>query len=209
MRSPRRGVCVLVSGGVESAAMLDRYLARGFVVHPLFVRCGFWWEEVELAWMRRLLRGLKSSRLRPLAVSGAHALAGAGPGHWAFGRRRAPGARAAYDSVYLPGRNLTLLSCAASLCAQRGLGLAAIGSMKGNPFPDATPEFFRGFERLARASFGVRLRVEAPFRRLGKRQVVAAFPGARYDLTFSCLRPAGLAHCGRCSKCAERREAVA
>lgn len=203
-----RGVCVLVSGGVESAALLARSLERGDLIHPLFVRCGFWWEDVELHWLRRQLRALRSPRLMPLIVADAHHLAGARPGHWAFGGGRAPGAKAAYDSVFLPGRNLSLLSCAAALCAERGLSRVAIGTMGGNPFADATPAFRRGFERLARASFGRRLAVEAPFKAMSKDQVVARFSGARYDLTFSCVRPKGREHCGRCSKCAERRSAI-
>lgn len=209
MSATKRDVCVLVSGGVESAALLTRYLERGDRVHPLFVRCGFWWERVELSWMRRFIRTLGSSRLAPLAVADAHSLSGVGPQHWGFGRSRPPDADAPYDSVYLPGRNLVLLSCAAALCAQRGISRVALGSMRGNPFRDASSAFFQRFERVLLDSYGVRLRVETPFRRMSKRRVVAAHPGARFDLTFSCLRPRGLAHCGKCSKCAERREAVA
>ena len=204
-----RGIVVLVSGGVESAALLAMHLERGDRVHPLFVRCGFWWEDVELHWLRRQLRALKSRRLAPLTVADVHHLAGVGPGHWGFGRSKAPSARAAYDSVFLPGRNLVLLTCAAAQCAELGLSRVSIGSMKGNPFADASRSFFRRVERVARDSFGVRVRVETPFRSLGKRQVVARFPKARFDLSFSCIDPRGKAHCGRCSKCEERREAVA
>jgi 7-cyano-7-deazaguanine synthase len=201
-----RDVVILASGGVESAALLARALERGDRVHPLFVRCGFWWEDVELHWLKRQLRALPD--VLPLAVADARAFAGVSKGHWAVGDRRPPGARAAYDSVYLPGRNLTLLACAAALCASRKIHRAAIGSMKGNPFRDAKPSFFKTMEKAALDSFGVRLRVEAPLRGMTKRQVVARWPDARWDLTFSCLRPKGFVHCGRCSKCAERRGAV-
>lgn len=198
-------MCVLVSGGVESAALLASYLERGERVHPLFVRCGFWWEEAELAACRRLLRALRGPRLERLAVADARAFSAVPPGHWALTGRRPPGARAAYDSVYLPGRNLTLLSCAAALCARRGLGRAALGCLKGNPFRDASPAFFRAVAAAIRASYGRPFVVETPLRALSKRQVVARWPDAPYALTLSCLHPLRGKPCARCSKCEERR----
>jgi 7-cyano-7-deazaguanine synthase len=33
--------------------------------------------------------------------------------------------------------------------------------------------------------------------------------GLPLELTFSCLRPVGGLHCGRCNKCAERRRGFA
>jgi 7-cyano-7-deazaguanine synthase len=30
-----------------------------------------------------------------------------------------------------------------------------------------------------------------------------------WELTFSCIRPIGIRHCGRCNKCEERRRAFA
>ena len=52
----------------------------------------------------------------------------------------------AYDTpdedVYLPGRNLVLLTKAGVLAASRELSRIALGPLAGNPFPDATPDFF-------------------------------------------------------------------
>jgi 7-cyano-7-deazaguanine synthase in queuosine biosynthesis len=49
--------------------------------------------------------------------------------------------------VYLTGRNIVLLSKAGIYCAQRKLSRMAIGPLAGNPFPDATPEFFATMSR--------------------------------------------------------------
>ena len=46
------------------------------------------------------------------------------------------------DAVFMPGRNIVLIGLAAVWCSTRGVGAVAIGSLGGNPFPDATPEFF-------------------------------------------------------------------
>jgi 7-cyano-7-deazaguanine synthase len=77
----------------------------------------------------------------------------------------------------------------------------AVGSLAGNPFPDATPRFFRAFARLSG------IRVIAPFRQLTKEQVIRRYRHLPLHLSFSCLAPVRGRHCGRCNKCAERRRA--
>jgi 7-cyano-7-deazaguanine synthase len=49
----------------------------------------------------------------------------------------------------------------------------------------------------------------APFADLRKQDVVqiGADLGVPFELTLSCMNPAGLTHCGLCSKCRERRDA--
>jgi 7-cyano-7-deazaguanine synthase len=112
-----------------------------------------------------------------------------------------PGAKTRDEAVYLPGRNLLLLSKAAVFCALHKIPVIAVGSLGHNPFRDATPAFFRDFARVS----GVQ--VVAPFRRLTKVQVVRRGRGLPLHLSFSCLAPKRGRHCGRCNKCAERRRA--
>jgi 7-cyano-7-deazaguanine synthase len=120
-----------------------------------------------------------------------------------------PGAKTPDEAVYLPGRNLLLLSKAAVFCAKRGIGAIAVGSLGHNPFPDATPKFFRGFAASAGHALGVRLKVIAPFRALTKEQVIRR--GIRLHLplhlSFSCIAPQNGRPCGHCNKCAERERA--
>ena len=54
---------------------------------------------------------------------------------------------------------------------------------------------------------GGSVRVRRPYADLGlhKRDVLRRGAGLPLEHTFSCLRPAGGRHCGRCNKCAERR----
>lgn len=196
-------VCLLVSGGLDSAALLAELLSRGREVHPLYVRCGMVWEEAELFWLRRQLRALAGPRLRPLCVVQAPMAPLLAP-HWSLTGRRVPPAGSPWDSVHLPGRNLLLLSEAGILCWRRGLRTIALAVLKGNPFLDARPAFFKAMEAALRESLGVRLSVTAPYRLLSKREVGRRVPALPWALTFSCLKPRGLRPCGGCSKCEER-----
>lgn len=199
----KRPVVVLTSGGEDSGVLADELSAAGRVVHPLFVRCGFVWESDELRRLRRQLAALRRPTLRPLTVLGAEALL-VPQGHWSRGGRGTPTDHDAWDSVYLPGRNQLLITCAASLAHRVGAREIALATLKGNPFPDATSAFFRLMERVVADSFKLRVRVTAPYRALSKEQVRRRRPDFPFHLTFSCLRPRRGRECGRCSKCAER-----
>lgn len=205
-RASGRRVVALVSGGVDSAALVEHYLESGLEVHPLYVRCGFVWESAELHWLRRLLRERAGPRLRSLVVMDARDQCRWGR-HWSVSGRGAPSKDASWDSVHLPGRNYLLWGCAASLCARVGAGRAAIGSLCGNPFADAAPAFRRAAASLLAQSFGIKLVLEAPLWRRSKSDLSRLWPRLKRAHSFSCLKPRGLVPCGRCSKCAESRGA--
>lgn len=206
--TPRGGaVCVLVSGGLDSAVLAHAMARRHARVFPLYVRAGLRWEPVEEYWLRRFLKAVDADgTIQPLTVARLP-VADVYGAHWGLTGRGVPGAGSADGAVYLPGRNLLLLSKAAVFCAVRGIPAVAMGPLKGNPFPDATPAFFRGFARLAGRALEFPLRVLTPLAHLSKMQVIRSANGLPLELTFSCMRPAGRLHCGRCNKCEERRRA--
>jgi 7-cyano-7-deazaguanine synthase len=218
LNAHRSSVCVLVSGVLDSCVMLAEWARRYRKVSPLFVRQGLVWEEAELRHLRRFLREIIANPapgrprrncaaiVRPLTT--LHLPVGDLYGqHWSITGRRVPGPRTADEAVYLPGRNLLLLSKAAIFCAQHRIGTIAIGSLGHNPFPDATARFFRDFSRAAGEALAFRFRVTAPFRRLTKLQVIQRGHRWPLHLSFSCLSPRRGIHCGRCNKCAERQRA--
>lgn len=196
-------VCVLASGGVDSSVLVADLLKKGYQVSPLYMRSGLRWEDVEMFWVRRFLRSLSSRRLRPLTILD-------GPetvlpqSHWSRGGKRVPSASARWDSIYLPGRNLQLLSQAGAFCEVNRLDAIALATLKGNPFPDATPRFFKAMESALKEAVGRRIRILVPYAKLTKAQVARRVPGLRLDLTFSCIKPRGQKHCGKCTKCFER-----
>jgi 7-cyano-7-deazaguanine synthase len=200
-------VCVLASGGFDSGVLLADLLERGYEVHPLYVSSGFYWEKAELHWLKRFLRSRRRGRLKPLTIAETPVRWFMGA-HWSLTGKGVPSSRAAWDSVYLPGRNLLLLSQAGVFAAERGLPLIVIGVLRGNPFADSKPSFLKGMETAISRAMRFRLRVAAPYATLGKADIsrVAARLDERFaaGLTFSCLRPRGVESCGSCSKCAER-----
>ena len=197
---------VLASGGLDSAVLLVRLLRAGQRVWPVYVRCGFVWEAAELYWLRRFLRAVRSSRLLPLHVIEVPFQDMYGP-RWSFTGRGAPGLRSADTAVYLPGRNVLLLSHAAVAGARRNITRFALGTLRGNPFGDASPQFFRAMSRALSLALGRPVAILAPLVRLRKAALVRAASDLPIHLTFSCLRPRGPGACGRCNKCAERMRA--
>ena len=200
--------CLLISGGLDSGCLLHQFLSRGARVFPLYLRCGLRWEAAELHWLRRFLRAVRSPRLLPLQVAALPLQAVYGA-HWSLTGRRVPGAASADRAVYLPGRNALLLSVSAILCAQRGVSTIALGLLKGNPFGDASPGFLRQMAACLTQALDHPIRILTPLRSMRKAHVIRLARTMPLALTFSCLQPRGLRHCGRCNKCAERRHAFA
>ena len=204
-------VCVLASGGLDSAVLLGT-LARRHVVHPLYVRCGLAWERAEQRLLARFLAALRTRhgrRVAPLArldLPVAPLYCGA---HWSVSGRGVPGRRAALSSNFLPGRNLLLGGLGAVHCARHRIPVLALAVLADNPFPDATPAFLAALGRLASQALRRRVAIRAPFRRLEKAAVIRRGRDLPLALTLSCARPRGLWHCGRCTKCAERQHAFA
>jgi len=197
-------VCALVSGGVDSAILAWKLMQDGSEVHPVYVRAGMAWESVEQTWLERYLDAIAAPKLRPLRAL-SFPLDDIYESHWSLGRSDGPGYDAPDEAVYLPGRNLVLISKAAVYCALNGIDRIALGLLVANPFPDATDAFFTHLERAISAGLALDLRIERPLSALHKADVVRMGAHLPLTLTFSCIRPAGEWHCGDCNKCAERQ----
>ena len=200
---------MLSSGGLDSVVLVADLARQGGVV-PLYVSVGLAWEADEQAALSRLLQAppFTGGRVAPL-VPLAFDMRDVYPDtHWAV-RGVAPAFDTPDEDVYLEGRNVILFSKAAVYMARRGLSRLSIGTLAGNPFPDATPAFFDAMARALGEGLAAPIRIEAPYARLSKADVITlgARLGVPLELTLSCMQPAGAVHCGRCSKCRERRDA--
>jgi 7-cyano-7-deazaguanine synthase len=199
-------VAVLVSGGVDSALLVAHFIDRAQVVQPLYVRFGLVWEEAEEAHLRRFLTTLPAPRTRPLVTLEFPIADVYGP-HWSISQDSVPNDQTSDDAVYLPGRNVLLLAKSSVWCALHDVRTIALGTLKGNPFPDASDEFFQTFDALASLALSVPLEVVTPFAHLSKPDVLAQAGSLELYRTFSCINPKQMLHCGRCNKCGERRRA--
>lgn len=202
------GTAVLCSAGLDSAVLLADEATRGPVT-PVYVGVGLAWEADERAALARLLEAPPlAGRTAPAQVVTFDMRDVYPASHWAI-----RGVPPAYDTpdedVYLVGRNLVLLTKAAVLCAQLGLSRIVLGPLAGNPFPDASPEFFAAIARAASLGLATPIAVDAPYRTLEKSDVIrrGVALGVPLALTLSCMNPRHGVHCGACSKCRERHDA--
>lgn len=205
-----RQTAVLLSAGLDSAVLAAAEL-RGARVHPIYVSAGLAWEGEELRALDRLLASAPfAGRVAPL-VRLAFSVEDVYPAsHWAL-RGEPPAFDTADEDVYLTGRNVVLLSKAAIYCAQERIPRIALGPLAGNPFPDATREFFNAMARALSLGLAHDLEVATPFAAMHKVDVVrlGVELGVPLERTLSCMNPRDGLHCGRCSKCRERCDAFA
>jgi 7-cyano-7-deazaguanine synthase len=116
--------------------------------------------------------------------------------------------------VYLTGRNLVLLTKAGVFAATRQASRIALGPLAGNPFPDATPDFFAAMARALSLGLNHGVEIATPLVHMHKDAVIrlGAELGVPLALTLSCMNPIDASvplHCGQCSKCRERRDGFA
>jgi 7-cyano-7-deazaguanine synthase len=199
---------VLVSGGLDSV-VLAASEAQHDVVQPVYVRSGLAWEPIEKAFLDRFLAEYRPPHPFLPLVHLELPIGDVYPQtHWAI-RGAPPAADTPDEDVYLVGRNITLLSKAGIYCAVAGLDRIAMGQLRGNPFPDATPAFFSAMARALSLGLDHPLEVTFPFLSKNKADVIrlGAALDVPFELTLSCMNPKDSRHCGACSKCRERRDA--
>ena len=202
---------MLFSGGLDSAVLLADACAQGTgrTVQPIYVSAGLAWEGVELATATRLLQAApyagKALSLAFLSVDMRDVYPAT---HWAV-QGAAPGYHTPDRDVYIEGRNVVLLAKASVYMARAGAARVLLGTLAGNPFPDATPAFFDAMSRALSLGLGTPIGIEAPFASMQKSDVIRLGQrlGVPLELTMSCMQPQQGMHCGRCSKCREREEA--
>ena len=200
---------VLFSGGLDSAVLVAMAAHDG-PVQPLYVSVGLAWEAAEREVAARFLASLPAGRVLPMVSLRVDMTDVYPPTHWAV-RGEAPAFDTPDEDVYLEGRNVILLSKAAVFMARAHIERVWIGPLAGNPFPDATGEFFAAFARALSIGVAAPIEVVAPFAALHKADVIrrGRALGVALELTLSCMQPQRGLHCGRCSKCRERRDAFA
>jgi len=196
---------LLISGGLDSAILLGDLLAREVHVQPIYVRCGLRWEVQEQTYLRRFLDAIAQPRLDAL-VTFECPMADVYGEHWSLSGY-VPDATTPDEAVYLPGRNLLLLLKAAVWCQIRGIPELALAPLGSNPFPDASQRFFDHLLVALNCTSNSTIRLNRPFAKMHKQEVMRL--GCRLPLqwTFSCIDPQSDLHCGRCNKCWERQSA--
>jgi len=199
-------VGLLLSGGLDSAILLGHLLAAGRRVQPFYIRSHLHWEAAEERAARRFVAAMRHDRSSEL-VTLDMPVADLYHDHWSVTGRGAPGAATPDEAVYLPGRNALLIVKAALWCQMHDVGELALAPLASNPFADATDSFFDALETTLSLASEKAIKIQRPFGQLTKRDVMLLGRDMPLELTFSCLAPVGMEHCGECNKCAERQAA--
>lgn len=176
---------VLLSGGIDSAALAHTLKTQGYDVVGLFIDYGQAARVAESTAVEALAEPL-GIEVRTIKVSEP---TGFGAGE-------------------LIGRNAFLILTAIFLgCVHHGL--IAIGIHAGTPYFDCTPAFVDQMKRLVEEHTDGRLTLVAPFVDWHKPQIVSYFRDAGLPIapTYSC-ESGTIPPCGTCASCRDR-EALA
>jgi 7-cyano-7-deazaguanine synthase len=211
---------VLLSGGLDSAAVLAWMRREGFACYALSFRYGQR-HGVELARAAEMARALGAVEHKvaeiDLRAFGGSALTA----DIAVPKDRADGEIAhGVPITYVPARNTIFLAFALAYAETLGSSDIAIGvnAIDYSGYPDCRPEFIEAFERLANlatkagAQDGARFRIHTPLQRLSKAEIVrlAVELGVPVGRTLSCYDPsADGTPCGHCDACILRRKGFA
>ncbi|AEH25153.1 7-cyano-7-deazaguanine synthase QueC [Pyrococcus yayanosii] len=127
-------------------------------------------------------------------------------------------ARETAKSVWVPARNLVLISVAASFLDALGGGDIIVGfnAEEGQTFSDNTPEFVARVNEALKYATMNPVRVVAPLINLDKRGIAKLLKelNAKYEYSNSCYMPQGFTedgkpiHCGRCESCVRRHRGL-
>lgn len=117
-------------------------------------------------------------------------------------------------STYVPFRNGLFLSAASSMALSLDCDLLCYGAHSddaaGSAYPDCSQDFVDAMAHAIDLGTGGMLRMEAPFVRLTKADIVEVglCLGVPYELTWSCYE-GGDVPCGVCATCIDRARAFA
>ena len=198
-------IAVLTSGGLDSAILLAD-LATSNKIHPIYVRSGLRWENEEINSLQNFIDAINNpliSEIVTLSIDGSSLY---GKTHWSI-QGQVPAYDAPDEQVYIPGRNFILIGLAAIWCSSHNISSIFLGSLKGNPFADATDQFLNDYSKILKYGLNKDISVQTPYKEKNKVELIRKFKHLPLDKTMTCMQPVGMIHCNACNKCKERRDA--
>jgi 7-cyano-7-deazaguanine synthase len=196
---------ILVSGGLDSAILLADMVNQKFPkVWPVFVQCGLYWEKTELEYLKRFINAIKAPNLAELIILDVP-VGDLYKDHWSLTGMNVPDVESPDEAVFLPGRNVLLTAKALLWCNLNQVKSLSLAVLESNPFPDATDSFFLTMEQAINESVSGNVKLLRPYAGKHKTDVLKIGRNAPLEHTFSCIYPIKGMHCGKCNKCAERK----
>jgi 7-cyano-7-deazaguanine synthase len=197
---------LLASGGLDSTTLAYWMLAKGVEFYPLFVNYGQHCAATELTTLRRVLPKRITKKLKIVDVSEIYADSSSR----LIRETNLWKERISKDDLYLPYRNILLLSIAAARVQAAGGGAVYTAFINSNHAEeiDCSALFFRRLSELLKSFGGVHVRM--PFRHKSKTQVarIGIRLGTPIGETFSC-QVNSVVPCGACPNCVDRLQGLA
>jgi 7-cyano-7-deazaguanine synthase len=201
---PSRAV-LLASGGLDSTTLAFWLADKGISFVPLFVDYGQHCKTTELETLKYVLPKKASDQIEIVRVgdiyTGCRSRLIAAPDLWTD--------NVTGDDLYLPYRNLLMLTIGAAFAQARGyssLYSAFINSNHAKEI-DCSAEFFQRLGAML-SDYGT-VSIEMPFRNMSKTEVAAIGLklGAPIAETYSCQAATNVP-CGACPNCVDRAKAL-
>jgi 7-cyano-7-deazaguanine synthase len=196
---------LLASGGLDSTTLAYWLRDKGIPFVPLFIDYGQHCAKTEYETLRSVMPAELRDRICSLNVADVYRGTGSRlisePDLWKDNMEG--------DTLYLPYRNLLLLSIGAAFAQSRGytrLYAAFINSNHAKEI-DCSAQFFQRLGGML-ADYGT-VRIEMPFREMSKTEVakIGLTLNTPIAATFSC-QAASEVPCGACPNCVDRLNAL-
>ncbi|KRG83139.1 7-cyano-7-deazaguanine synthase [Stenotrophomonas daejeonensis] len=210
---------VLLSGGMDSAAVVAMAREQGFDVHALSVRYGQR-HTSELDAAARVARAMGVTRHKVVDVD-LRSIGGSALTDDIDVPVRTDEERGGDDIpvTYVPARNTIMLSLALGWAEVLGANdiFCGVNAVDYSGYPDCRPEFIAAFQTLANLATragveGAGIRIHAPLQHLSKAQIASEGHrlGVDFALTVSCYRADAQGRaCGHCDACRLRADGFA
>ncbi|MEG0182631.1 MAG: 7-cyano-7-deazaguanine synthase QueC [Stenotrophomonas sp.] len=203
---------VLLSGGMDSAAVIAMAQEQGFAVHALSVRYGQrHTSELDAAARVAKAQGVIVHKTVDVDL---RSIGGSALTDSSIDVPEAPGE--GIPVTYVPARNTIMLSVALGWAEVLGASdiFCGVNAVDYSGYPDCRPEFIAAFQALANLATkagveGAGIQVHAPLQFLSKADIVreGVRLGVDFGLTVSCYNAddSGAA-CGHCDACRLRAQ---
>jgi 7-cyano-7-deazaguanine synthase len=196
---------LLASGGMDSTTLAYWLVAKKIEFYPLFVNYGQHCMETELKSLKKVLPLNSLDRLEILDISTIYA----GSSSRLINAADLWKDQISADDLYLPYRNLLLLTLAAIVAQKNKFDIVFSGFINSNHAKeiDCSNDFFNALEGILKDYGSVK--IEMPFRHLSKFEVaqIGINLEAPIGSTFSCQASPDVP-CGACPNCVDRLEAL-
>jgi len=196
---------ILVSGGLDSTTLMYVFESKNINFVPLFINYGQHCAKKELDTLQKVIPSKYADKIEIIDVSSIY--------KYSKSKFITPAnlweEDISADDLYIPYRNVLLLTIAASFAQTIGLNKVYSAFINSNHAKeiDCSSLFFDKLENLL-SDYGS-VKIEMPFRLLSKYEVAKI--GINYHApigaTFSCQASPSIP-CGACPNCVDRLEAL-